>query len=317
MASNPYQRKDLKSLLRLLSWPVIIGFVLLSMAMALQWIFSLDLNSGFFDRLSYRWLAIAFFVQLLTAFQMIFCWMVNLRLNGLRHIDFRQATVMIGINSIGKYTPGKVLGILARGSALFKMSGDGKLAVQATLVEQIGLIHSGGAVAGLAWFMKNGNDLFALLLLPVIIGSVFAISHSGDLLINVVSRLTRKREMPSEVGPGFKKSYGRVFLMMMVVWGLSAFALYLCLSAYEGRNFSDFWWLLWIIVLAYMAGFLAFFTPAGLGAREGIMLVMLSTQVDTNIALYISIMHRMITLIVDILLGAYALLYGKELLVSS
>jgi glycosyltransferase 2 family protein len=314
--SDSSQPNSDRSWLRLLTWPLLIGFVFLSMAMAVQWLLSLKLDSGFLDLLSYQWLLMAVSVQMLTALVMVISWRLNLRLHGLGYISISQSTVLIGLNSIGKYTPGKVLGIIARGSALYKMSGDGRLVLQTTLVEQVALLHSGAAVALLAWLMNSGNNLFAWLLLPIIVASVFIISYSGDLLLNVVSRLAKKHQFPSEAGPGFKRSYGAIFLMMKLVWVLSAFALYFCVAAYEPRDIFDFWWLLWIITLAYMAGFLAVFTPAGLGAREGVMVIMLSTQMDTSVALYISILHRLITVLIDILLGAYSLLCGRELVVS-
>lgn len=302
-------------LLRLLVWPLLIAFALLSLAMALQWLLALQLDSGFLNRIAWPWLLAAVGMQLLAALLMVLAWKFNLRMHGLDSVDLHQCTIMIGLNSIGKYTPGKVLGMLAKGGALYKMSGDGRLALQATVVEQLALLHSGATVAVVAWLFNTGNERLGLLVLPLVLLSVLILSRSGNLVIRVIACIARKKTLPEQAGHGFRKSYAKVFLALMLVWILAALTLYFCLATYGRADGAGFWWLLWIIALAYLAGFVVFFTPAGLGAREGVMLLMLGTQMEASLALYISILHRLITLLVDILLGAYALLFGKALLV--
>src|SRR5690606_13080345 len=160
-------------------------FVLVSIAMPLQWLFSLQLNSDFLDLLSYRWLTLALCVQAFAGFAMVMSWKINLRLHGLRS-TLGQCAVMIGLNSIGKYTPGKVLGVVARGTALYKLAGDGRIAVQTTLVEQAALVHSGGALAVLAWLWGNHHPLYALSFLLVTAVSVVVAAHSGEMMLRVL-----------------------------------------------------------------------------------------------------------------------------------
>jgi hypothetical protein len=301
----------------MLAWPLLVGFVLVSIAMPLQWLFSLQLNSDFLGLLSYRWLALALAVQALVGASMVVSWKVNLRLHGLLTATLSQCAVMIGLNSIGKYTPGKVLGIVARGTALYKLAGDGRLAVQTALVEQSAMLHCGATVATFAWLLSKGHPLYAFAFLPVAALSVFIASRSGGMMLKVLARLSKKIEVPPHIDSAFSKSYVAVFLMMVVVWVLSAVALYFCVAAYDYANVPDFWRLQWIVVMAYMAGFAAFFTLAGLGAREGIMLVMLGAHMDASVAAYIAILHRLLTLIVDLCLGAWALVHGRDFLAAS
>ena len=61
-------------------------------------------------------------------------------------------------------------------------------------------------------------------------------------------------------------------------------------------------------MLSYLGGFAAFFAPAGIGVREGLVVALLSPAIGINAALYIALLHRLITAGIDIALGALALL---------
>lgn len=60
--------------------------------------------------------------------------------------------------------------------------------------------------------------------------------------------------------------------------------------------------------LAWVAGFLFFIAPAGLGAREGVLVGLLATQLPFADALVIALLARVITTLADFVLGGAALL---------
>ena len=312
--SAPTLTKPARSWLNILAWPLLFGFVLLSIIIALQWMLSLDVESSFFELLSYPRLSCALAIQGLVALISILSWQYNLRLHGLKQMGFRQASVMMGINAVGKYSPGKVLGILARGAALLRISGDSRIVLQATMVEQLCLFHSGAAVAACAFLMQKNETTLALLLVIFAAFSVFLIARSGELVIRIASRIMRKPLPEDQSLHGFKQSYRLVFMLMTLVWLLSGLTLYFCIEAYNTEQTMHFWDLLMVATMAYLSGFLAFFSLAGLGVREGVMVVMLSAHMDLGIAVYISILHRVVTLLIDLLTGSMALLFGKSFL---
>lgn len=306
------EKKTGKQFLHVLFWPALIAVVLLGIAFMLQWFLALELDEGFWELLSYRWLAAAIGTQAMVVLVFVLAWRKNLQLHGVS-ISMRQAVAMIGINSMGKYSPGKVLGILARGAAMYKMHADSRVAVQTTLVEQIAMLHSGGAVMLLGWLLDSGRLFAAILALVAVAISVLVASRSGETLVKLVARLSRKHALDQGSGQGFTSSYTVVFIAMLLIWGLSALALHYCILAFDYDHMLRFWWLLWILALAYLGGFAAFLLPAGLGAREGVLLAFLASQLDTSVAAYVVVLHRLITLLLDLMLGTSALLSGKSL----
>jgi len=304
-----------KSRLQVVIWPALYVFILFSVLLALDWAFSLEIDRQLFDVLSYQWLSAAIFSQALVIIVFIKAWQYNLRLHELSQISFLQATLMIGINSIGKYTPGKVLGVLARGSALYKMAGDGKVVVQATIVEQLALVHSGVLVALLSWLIDKNSHTLALLLLVLGLFSILLIARFDELVVNSAFKLLKKPPV-TLMHTGFRQSYKVVFSLMALMWVISALTLYLLMGAFDVANGWSIYALIWITVISYLSGFLAFFTPAGLGVREGVIVAILSTQMSIDVAISISVLHRLITLMFDFLLGALALLFGNSRLTA-
>lgn len=296
---------------RAMFWPAIIALIFLSFLFALRWLPGLNLDSSFYQNVSPAWLSLAIITQLSVALLMIFAWQLNLHLHDLKGITTRQATVMIGINAIGKYSPGKVLGIAAKGGTLYNISKKGSLALQTTIVEQTAILHSGVAVAVLSWSLRNLSLAFSLLIIVVIFLSVLAMQIGGKSCSRMLHIFFKQKDAQDSF---FGKSYLWTFLIMLAVWILSAFSLYACIASYHAWKEINFIDVLLTTTVSYLAGFIAFFTPAGLGARDAAMFGMLSLNLDLHQALNITILHRLITLIVDMILGGYALIYGKRLI---
>ena len=66
-----------------------------------------------------------------------------------------------------------------------------------------------------------------------------------------------------------------------------------------------------ITISAFIGGFIAVFAPGGLGVREGVMVSMLTPHVGLAAAFSISILHRIISILFDLILGLFSLVYNK------
>ncbi|MDD5284683.1 MAG: lysylphosphatidylglycerol synthase domain-containing protein [Desulfuromonadaceae bacterium] len=69
--------------------------------------------------------------------------------------------------------------------------------------------------------------------------------------------------------------------------------------------------------LSWLVGYLAVFTPAGLGVREGFMLLMLNNVMNVQTALLFPILSRVMFLLAEALLGLMAFYIGIKLKVFS
>ena len=289
-------------------WPAVLALTLLVIVLVTQWLLSLELKADFLELLNIRWVLAALLLQGLCAVLAVFNWKWILELNGTGGLTFRHALTMLGLNAIGKYAPGKVVGVLARGAWLVRYNGDTGLAVRATLVEQAAMLHVGAVLMVVAWLMKEAWVAAAILMAALALLSVPVLSRWGGWIVGWASRRLGRREVDTgKLVEAFARSYCAACCSMLGIWTVTVVVLYCCILSFGQAFQLDVWWLTWVVSLAYLSGFLAIFLPAGLGAREGVMVVMLGTHMDLGVAVYVALLHRLVTLAVDCLQGAVAL----------
>lgn len=304
-----------KPLFDLLFWPLLICLGVVSLIAVVRWYFSVDMAAIAAGDLDAGQLVAALLSQAAIQFVVVFAWRANLKRHGLLHVSFLQSVTMIGINSIGKYTPGKIWGLVARGAALLKISASRQLVVSATVVDQVALMHSGAAIAVIAWLYRERQTVLATVCLVLALLSVLIVSRSAGLVVHLKKFLDRnKPDSEAFTAVGFAESYKLVFTLTTLVWLLSGCVLHFCIEAYTGAGSVAFTEILLITVLAYLAGFMAFFSLAGLGVREGVMVAMLGAHMALPVAVYISVVHRLVTLVLDLAIGLTAFLLSRAAL---
>lgn len=67
-----------------------------------------------------------------------------------------------------------------------------------------------------------------------------------------------------------------------------------------------------VYCLAWVAGFLVPFAPAGLGVREAVLALVLDPVLDPQTSLVVVAVHRVIYLVVEVVLALLAWLAGPE-----
>jgi len=297
------------SLWRLLFWPCLLLFVLISLLGLVHWYFKLDLNGfslAIFDR---SFMALAALFHALALALSIGSWHVNLNKHRMPQLSLLQSVAMTGLSTLGKYTPGKVWGLLARGAAVQRLSGKTQTAATSALTEQIALLHSGGSLAVICMLaaMDKSSSMMAPVLLLILI-SVPLLARSGTMLWPVLQRIDRAGRLQGmNPDQDFKEAYPLVFAGLLLMWLAASAVLWAAVRAYGTAKLPGFADLTLITLFAYFAGFASFFAPAGLGVRDGIMTAMLTPYTGVGPALYISLLHRLITAGFDLLLGILSL----------
>jgi uncharacterized membrane protein YbhN (UPF0104 family) len=302
-----------KLLFESIFWPLFFVFILVSFIAALNWLSSLDLDPTLLRDISYPHILAAILLQGVANIFITLAWQGNMRRHGVNHLGFLPSAVMVGIQAIGKYTPGKLLGVVARGTALYRITGNTKVSVQTAIVEQVALFHSGAVIAALAFIAEAFSiTLFILVSLAGMV-SIFAVSRMDKLIFGVIARFRRsKKQEEIQYDETFKRSYPLVFMYLTVVWVTSAGVMYFCIGAFrQSLGLAE---IFEVTTLAYLSGFTAFFSLAGLGVREGVIVAMLNSTAGLGTAIYISITHRLVTLVLDLMMGLLALVAGKPYL---
>jgi len=203
---------------------------------------------------------------------------------------------------LGRYIPGKVTWILGK---IYFAASQGiskkKLAVSATLEAGMQITIALALSLLILGFNNNLNVLsentrlllliLAGLLLLVLIPRVF------NFFLNLIYKLFKKKTLDERVTwiTVFKGAwlYGVSFFLTGISYYFLSKAIYLDLS------FDTFLYIVAVFNLAGVIGILAFFTPSGLGAREGILLIFLGAVMPGEIALLLTVVARVWSIFID------------------
>lgn len=254
-------------------------------------------------------LALALALQLVVWWLLVSAWRRVLAARLSMKVAFRLALRHFALFSLGKYLPGKIWGLLARAS---DMSRDGVTAgrsFDATVYEQLIVIHSAillaTVLAALLFPSPLSLTALAAVLLSVLLGpAMYALMTR--LFSSVFSLLDRD---VARNGVGITTRLHTALLSRYILaWlghGLVLATIYLAISQESGAATPD---KIGLLVLAntvgMLAGFAAFFAPAGLGVREAALAAILATGMTLQDAIVLSVLMRLWTLATDLTLGA-------------
>lgn len=143
--------------------------------------------------------------------------------------------------------------------------------------------------------------------------SVHMLASSGAPLWHLLRRFDRAGRL-QDLRPDqdFSAAYPYVCTGLFLMWLAASAVLWAAVRAYGTAVPPSFTEVTLITLLAYFAGFASIFAPAGLGVRDGIIAAMLATYTGAGPALYISLLHRLITAGFDLILGLLSLLLVEQ-----
>ncbi len=223
-------------------------------------------------------------------------------------IKFSDAVIYFFISLPCKYIPGKIWGAVARAKLCKKYSVSTSVCFLTTGMEGImeilaGIYISLFAVLSSSEFgqsAKIGAAAFVVLGLFLLIPRIF---YS---FVNIFLRLTHQPIIEREGRVGVKK-----LLVVQVVFGIAMLLMGLSqvifLKALTHVPMKYTLYLISLGTFSYVASVLAFFTPGGLGVREGVWYIALKGIVIEYIGLIFALVSRLWTMIVEAILFVIAL----------
>jgi uncharacterized membrane protein YbhN (UPF0104 family) len=226
---------------------------------------------------------------------------------------------------LGKYVPGKAVAIVIR-AALIRDAGVPAPAAAFTVTVESATYMWAGALLSIVLFPSLAPHL------PERIAAEFTDPLRRALLIAVVLgggiaglvMLTRGFHRLSELfhgtQPGVSPAIESLSLvwasltgvaLFLAAWWLQGLTLGLTIQAVSAEPVSWTEWPFWTgaAAVALVGGFVAVFTPGGLGVREGLLMELLSRQLGPHEAVLVAILLRGVALAGEIL-AAGALYYG-------
>jgi len=257
----------------------------------------------------------ALLLQVFASLLFILAWQVLLSTQKRVRFGFGECGGHIGVTLLGKYLPGKIWGLLGRTFLLGKRGLSNSEAVSLLLADQFLTFYTGiaiGTVALLAVFYWQAAA-FTLLLAAL---SLLPVSRYYSDIINWLLAhfkfVLRKLDKDIDISALIirRQAFSLSFLVYTIHWLCTAGVL--CLLFYpliSAQLFSNSMLIVAAIPLAMLSGFLAVWAPGGIGVREGVIVAILALQLPLDLGATIAISYRLICIVIDLSIGAFALIY--------
>ncbi len=200
------------------------------------------------------------------------------------------------ISQLGKYVPGKALAVLMRAHLVHCQGVPYGVSVISTIYEVFTGMAAGAMIACLVFVIDPPALVAGFKLHPALMGSVLIALCGIPLMPGVfnfvIARLTARIQALElyRLPPVRFNTLGRGLLATGAGWwlqGLSVWAMFQAVVP-EPRELTLSWWAQCTAAIAFasVAGFVAFFLPAGFGVREGLLLTLLgeSDPPDPHVA---------------------------------
>ncbi len=220
---------------------------------------------------------------------------------------------------LGKYVPGKAAAIVIR-TALLKDSGVAASAAAFTAtVEAVTYMWTGTLLAvllysSLAAYLPEtiaaplGNPLLRLVLVGLIVclglGGLIALTRSYERLVKMLGGQPPAARLAPRSAPARAIFSG--VLVFLAAWWIQGLTLGLTMQAVSHDRIAWSEWPCWTATaaVAMVGGFIAIFTPGGLGVREGLLMELLTGQVGAHQAVLVAVLMRGVSLAGEILIAA-------------
>lgn len=198
------------------------------------------------------------------------------------------------LGDFASYMPGKVWNVLARWRVL---KGKVRIAdsVVAITIEALSLIIAAALMSVLGLFFIEGfgeKYAFAICLgIPVII--ILAHPKVIGFFANLFMKIIKKKQVVISI------TFRQVLITVLfcaAYWAINGVSFFFALKAVSNAAYSLLPVAVAANMIAWVIGFLGALTPAGLGIKEGAMVLLLSPYIPSHIVIAASIIFRIFTM---------------------
>ncbi|MER7073862.1 lysylphosphatidylglycerol synthase domain-containing protein [Terrabacter sp. NPDC000476] len=218
------------------------------------------------------------------------------------------------VGQLGKYLPGSLWSVLVQADIASHLKVPRRRTAVTGLLA-LGLALLTGLLVGLpaASFLltrqSSGFDWWLLLGIPILV--VLCVPRLLNAIIDRMLRTMRREPLEQGLSTGAVIRAVVVFLLVWVCFGVHTLLLARAVSG-EGAHPDLTVASMTGYALSVSLGMLTIVLPAGLGAREGLLTLILSTAMPTPAAAAVAIMSRFIVTIVDVLAALGGWLYARS-----
>lgn len=228
-------------------------------------------------------------------------------LDRFEHPPVRVATLMRiwFASNLARYIPGKIWQFVGA-AELARAAGLSRVVVLSSMVVHVGFSLLAAAVAAALALLFSDALPFPSAALAAVAAASVPLVHPA--LINAALRLVPRALHDEVLRWNGSWSDGLALLgLSLVSWALYGAAFALFIDAIVPLTPAAIIPLVAVNALSFVAGYLVFVAPAGLGAREGVMAVLLRPFAPIGIAAVVAMLSRLWTIAAELLGAALVL----------
>jgi len=223
---------------------------------------------------------------------------------------------------LGRYVPGRLPFFLGKFYLATAIGYPKRVLIPVITYEALIHILVAGSAGGFLVLLATGIEVQRyFLLVALIFALALALVLAFPRLLAPFLRLSAQlvqRDSSETVPPLPRGQMLRISLVYLLALVLNGLGLHLVISSMTSYSLTDLPLSIGAIGVAGSLGMLSFFAPAGLGVREGTLVVILSVTLSVEMAALVAIAMRIIATAVDLLLvgavSVYDLAWGDRLI---
>jgi hypothetical protein len=254
----------------------------------------------------YRYLGLLVLAQLFEWVLLSIAWQQTVFRIFNKSLNLANCFVQLTMIMVGKYIPGKVWGMLARGMHLKSTGLEYADSLVATYVEQILFVHTGITLGSLAWYLVTGSELWALLGIVSILG-ILLVPALNTRLFSVGTRIAKRwlsdRIRLPDTPPALSLAdYVKLYLLYTLHW-LADLAIPSAVFLIVSPQWPTTDLLLLLAganAFGIIIGFFAVFAPGGIGVREGVIVGLMLSYMPLQDATLFVLAYRLWLVIADL-----------------
>lgn len=215
--------------------------------------------------------------------------------------DINEGLYNYSLSEIKRYIPGNIFSFIARTSSFNSMGVPVKKTVYFLFIEAFLLTLASTIFMPLSLsFIKNGviDKLYLnIQIVIVVVAAVLFLITTLTLVLLKIKNITLPIQkitpfVVGKLGCLKRKIYFDLFLMYVLAWFFFGLGNFFILSSFVYIDMKIFLHLLSFFIVSWLIGYLSFVTPMGLGVRETILAVGLSSIIPLHFSVAISVILR-------------------------
>lgn len=233
-----------------------------------------------------------------------------------KKLNFLESIALYNTSAMLKYIPGRIWSYTAQ-IALMSSKGISKtVLIYINMICFICLVFA-STIYALCYYlfylqMTPWEISILIFILLIILDFVFVIWNTPitNYLIIPINRIFKREIQPVKMRKLLLVYVQLLYLLAYIPAGIGMY--FLAKGLGMGIFFFSILPIIATLAVSLVLGYVAFFSPGGLGVREGTMLVMLRQFSNVEIALILPIAMRLIYIIIELLLGIIGILAGMK-----